>query len=130
MTDNERLEILSDAVTGNVAAVADKMDEYGVEDVRRLFFCDLDIFFPLTEDIRAVFLLFDKTAALIRALEIREKPEDVKDKDVLGRLIAETDFHNDIEANAYFRTLTKAAIEADANEAIVALMNERKRRGL
>ncbi len=130
MTDFEKLEILAAATSGDVAYLSDKIVEYGTNEVRKILFWDLNVFFPLDQNIRAVFALFNQTETLIKALEIRENPELVKDKDVLSRLIAETDFIDDHEANAYFRILTDAAIEADAKEAIKALIEERQKRGL
>ena len=130
MTDFEKLEILAAATSGDVAHLSDKIAEYGTAEVRKILFWDLNVFFPLDQNIRAVFALFNQTETLIKALEIRENPELVKGKDVLSRLIAETDFIDDHETNAYFRILTDAAIEADAKEAIKALIEERQKRGL
>ena len=130
MTDYEKLEILAAATSGNVAYISDKIVEYGTAEVRKILFWDLNVFFPLDQNIRAVFTLFNKTETLIKALEIRENPEVVKGKDVLSRLNAETDFIDNHESNAYFRILTDAAIEADAKEAIKALIEERQKRGL
>ena len=130
MTYFEKLEILAAATSGDVAYLSDKIVEYGTAEVRKVLFWDLNAFFPLDQNIRAVFALFNQTETLIKALEIRENPEVVKGKDVLDRLIAETDFIDEHETNSYFRILTDAAIEADAKEAIKALIEERQKRGL
>jgi len=130
MDDMTRFEILASAVEGDIAAVSDKIEEYGASEVRKVLFWDLQIFSPLNEDIRAVFNLFAKTQALTKALDIFESPSQLADKSVLDRCIAETDFFDEHEENAYFRLLTSAAIIGRIDSAAFALIEERKRRGL
>lgn len=130
MTDFEKLEILAAATSGDVAYLSDKIVEYGTDKVRKVLFLDLNVFFPLDQNIRAVFNLFNQTESLINALEIYGNPDDIKDNQTLERCLAETDFFDEHEANAFFRILTDAAIKADARDATTALIEERKKRGL
>lgn len=130
MTDYEKLELLDAAADGNVSAVSDMIDTYGADHIRNVMFWDLKVFSPFDEDIRAVFHLFGQTAALIRAIDIYEKPNQLTDDRTLAECLAETDFFDEHEANAFFRLLTEAAIKADIKGAIIALMDERRKRGL
>lgn len=130
MTDYEKVTILAAATDGDVAYLSEKIAEYGTVEVRKLLFWDLKIFFPLDQDIRAVFALFNQTETLISALEIYDNPDEIKDSQTLERCLAETDFFDEHEENAYFRILTDAAIKADARDATTALIEERKKRGL
>lgn len=126
----DKLLVLEAAFGGEVASVSDAIEVYGAEEVRKILFWDLKIFYPFTESIRAVFELFEKTGSLIKAMEIRNDAMKITDLETLERCLAEHDFYNSKEENAYFRILTEAAIIADDNMAQIRLIDERQERGL